>query len=151
MKNALVFASFLSVALISSFSVAQDIIEGDLPPGKPFDGTSDRASMFDLYQVANAILASPASSRRLTDEEFSDSLQNELLARGYPGTRIVLLPEGEPLDRSCSRDETVEVRVSRSVADVVVANVYWFSRGEPGSGSSDREKIFAQDCQGHPD
>ena len=140
------FRKLLSVALISSFSVAQDIIEGDLPPGKPFDGTSDRASMFDLYQIANAVLASPANSRRLSDEEFSDSLQNELSARGFPGARIVILPESEPLDRSCSEDETVEVRVSRSVADVVVVGAHWFSRGEPGSSSSGIEKIFAEAC-----
>ena len=94
-----------------------------------------------LTAIANAVLASPANSRRLSDEEFSDSLQNELSARGFPGARIVISPESEPLNRSCSEDETVEVRVSRSVADVVVVGAHWFSRGEPGSSSSGSEKI----------
>lgn len=150
MRLTRLLAVFLITTCLSTASGAQDIIEGDLPVGEPFDGTGDRASMFDLYQVANITLSVLASGGSDTKALILSSLEDALGARSYPGTRIVALSAAETLGRSCSPDGTVEIRISRKVDQgirVVVASEWWYSEGKTAVETSGETESFAHECQ----
>lgn len=135
----------LATMLISA-AHAQDIIEGDIPAGPPFDGSSGRASMFDLYQVARIATAAGSEHLDADDDELADAIGTALTTKGYPGTRLVM-SDG---DRACVADDQVEVRLGRraksGTVEVVAANQYWYSLGEAPADGSLRTEDFAQDC-----
>lgn len=141
------------MALLLSLNVApthaeQNIIEGDVPAGLPFDGSSGRASMYDLFEVAEIGSAIAASSAKDSDDKFMAKLAGALSDRGYPGVRIVLTPRHGATDQACSIDDRVEARVDRQAepneAAIMIASQNWVSAGRsPRLGGPDS---FAIDC-----
>lgn len=137
-------------SLLISASGAQDIIQGDIPAGPPFDGTGDRASMFDLYKIATITSDVALAQSRDPDMAFFSVLEATLSAKGYPGTRFLRLAQGESFASSCSPDGVIEVRVQRHAARndvaVEVASQYWFSHGREAQDSTTADEIYARDC-----
>lgn len=130
-------------------SVGQDIIEGDIPDGAPFDGTSDRASMFDLGQIAKIVF-------EVADEGTEESgqldvpLTEALLTKGYGGIRVITDSNMDSHDRSCSPDRLVEARIivgnAGNVVAVVVASEVWASAITRAALGSDTIIDQAKDC-----
>lgn len=150
MSLARFFQTCLLTSLLISAAGAQDSIEGDIPAGQPFDGTGDRASMFQLYQIANITTDVVLDRAQDTDLAFFSVLEQVLSAKGYLGIRFFRLAQDEEFDRSCSPDGVIEVRVRRQPTAggvaVEVASQYWFSHGQEAQENAPDDGHYAREC-----
>jgi len=141
----------LAFALLSSPSSGQDSIEGDLPAGASFDGMSDHASMFDLYQMARIALDVRGRQAEVDTAGLAAALEDALAANGYGGSRIVVGPITAGM---CSGDGVIETRVDPEVGgeelSLAVASAVWISQLTVGHAGVADDMEFAQACQAAP-
>ena len=141
-------ACALLLAVIPTLS--QDDISGDIPAGPPFDGSVDRASMFDLEQIASLAYNGFAGQSNTADG-IRKLAANALEAHGYGGTKISVTLDFTAPDRSCAKGEQIETRIryspSLDAVEVVAAARTWVAAlAHDPSQSNQLIKTPAQDC-----